>query len=163
MEKISIVAVSDNWAIGKNNQLLWHISEDLKYFKQVTLNYPVIMGYRTFYSIGRALPKRRNIVISKRQWDNPPQGIEIVSSLQEAFDLCEGEDKIFVIGGAATYAEAMPLIDKIYLTSVYKVVEDADAFFPVIEEDKWSLSWQSPIYHSDKEKLDFQYKILSKI
>jgi dihydrofolate reductase len=125
-----IVAVADNWAIGKDNQLLWHISEDLKFFKRTTLGCSVVMGRRTFESIGRPLPKRTNIVVS-RGFD-APEGVLVASSLEQALELAGGgscESDVFVIGGGQIYAQSIDLAQKLYITHVHTVIEDADAFY----------------------------------
>lgn len=89
MEKCIIAAVADNGAIGKDNDLLWHIAEDMKYFRRTTTGNPVVMGFRTFLSIGRPLPKRVNIVISARSWDDVPEGVKVAGNLEEAYSLVE--------------------------------------------------------------------------
>ena len=89
MEKCIIAAVADNGAIGKDNDLLWHIAEDMKYFRRITTGNPVVMGFRTFLSIGRPLPKRMNIVISTRPWSDVPEGVKVAGSLEEAYSLAE--------------------------------------------------------------------------
>lgn len=89
MEKCIIAAIADNGAIGKDNDLLWHIAEDMKYFRRTTTGNPVVMGYRTFLSIGRPLPKRDNIVISTRSWDDVPEGVKVAGNLEEAYSLVE--------------------------------------------------------------------------
>ena len=89
MERCIIAAVADNGAIGKDNDLLWHIAEDMKYFRRTTTGNPVVMGYRTFLSIGRPLPKRDNIVISTRSWDDVPEGVKVAGNLEEAYSLVE--------------------------------------------------------------------------
>lgn len=132
---ISIIsAIAKNRAIGKNNQLLWDIPEDLAHFKEKTLGHPVIMGERTYHSIGRPLPQRANIVLSDKP-DLKIDGVHIAHSLEEAFALAASFDKeeIFVIGGGMVYKSALPYADKLYLTFV-EGEYDADVFFP--EYDK---------------------------
>lgn len=131
-----IVAVADNGAIGKDNSLLWHIREDLKYFKKVTMGCPVIMGRRTFESIGRPLPCRQNIVVSKSGTHALPEGVLPAGSLEEAVSKAEG-DEMFVIGGGQIYRQALPLADRLYVTEVHVTVEDADTFFPEIDAGQW--------------------------
>ena len=131
-----IVAVADNGAIGKDNSLLWHIREDLKYFKKVTMGCPVIMGRRTFESIGRPLPGRQNIVVSKSGTQALPEGVLPAGSLEEAVSKAEG-DEMFVIGGGQIYRQALPLADRLYVTEVHVTVEDADTFFPEIDARQW--------------------------
>lgn len=131
-----IVAVADNGAIGKDNSLLWHIREDLKYFKKVTMGCPVIMGRRTFESIGRPLPGRQNIVVSKSGTHALPEGVLPAGSLEEAVSKAEG-DEMFVIGGGQIYRQALPLADRLYVTEVHVTVQDADTFFPEIDAGQW--------------------------
>ncbi|MFT3856473.1 MAG: dihydrofolate reductase [Aquabacterium sp.] len=123
-----IAAVARNRAIGKDNALLWRLPEDLQFFKRTTMGCPVIMGRKTCESIGRPLPGRRNIVISRSEdWTMP--GVERASSLQGALALVADADKAFVIGGGQIYAEALPQADEIVLTEIDRDFE-ADAFFP---------------------------------
>lgn len=136
-----IVAVASNWAIGKENKLLWHISEDLKFFKRTTLGAPIIMGYNTFLSLGsRPLPKRRNIVINRNNGENPPDGVEFVRTLQDAIELVKDLPEAFIIGGGRIYAAALDLVDKLYVTHVDVVIEDADTFFPDLRDTQWKQS-----------------------
>lgn len=131
-----IVAVDENNAIGKNNSLLWHISEDLKYFKSVTTGHPVIMGRKTFESIGRALPNRTNIIITRNSVFKA-EGCIIANSLEEAINYAKQiSDEYFVIGGGTIYKEAMEKAGTIYLTEVHHKYE-ADTFFPAIDKKKW--------------------------
>jgi dihydrofolate reductase len=131
-----IVAIDENNAIGKDNKLLWHITEDLKYFKSITNGHPVIMGRKTFESIGKALSGRTNIIISRnRQFS--AEGCIVVSSLEEAISVAsETDDDKFIIGGASVYREAVGIADMIYLTVVHSRY-DADTFFPKISENEW--------------------------
>ena len=130
-----IVAVAQNGVIGGGNTLLWHISEDLRRFKSITMGHPVIMGRRTFESVGRPLPGRTNVVVSRRE-DYTPEGVTVVRSLEEAFALFPQEEEIFVTGGGQIYAQAMPLADKLYLTTVEKDY-DGDTRFPDWNRDEW--------------------------
>ncbi|MDG2146379.1 MAG: dihydrofolate reductase [Porticoccaceae bacterium] len=141
--KISlIVAVSRNGAIGLNNQLPWYLPEDLKYFKSVTMGKPLIMGRKTFDSIGRPLPGRANIVLTRDpQWTS--DGVKVVQSVEQALlageIACEASDvdEIMVIGGEQIYRMTLDLADRIYLTQVDADVE-GDAFFPDIDLNDWS-------------------------
>ncbi len=129
-----IVATSLNWAIGRNNQLLWHISEDLKYFKKITSGHTVIMGRKTWESIGKPLPNRRNIVVSRSL--EKITDAEVYKSLELALKAA-GNESLFIIGGGEIYEQALPLAEKLYLTIVNLTVEDADTFFPKINFDEW--------------------------
>jgi len=152
--KISlVVAVSENHAIGKNNQLLWHLPADLKHFKQITSGHTIIMGRKTYDSIGKPLPNRRNIVIT-RQSGLQIEGVEVVGSLEEATALCPTENEVFVIGGAEIYKSALPLAQKIYLTTVHQSFE-ADAFFPEIDPKVWIETERES--HAPDEKNAFGY------
>lgn len=130
-----IVAVAKNGVIGCHNRLIWHISEDLKRFKALTIGHPIIMGRKTFESIGRPLPGRTNIVVS-RNTELKIDGVSVVGSIQEAIDMLPQEDEIFIIGGGQIYEQALPLTSKIYLTLVDQT-PDGDTFFPEITQDEW--------------------------
>lgn len=158
-----IVAIAKNYAIGKDNNLLWHISEDLKYFKRVTSGHTIIMGKNTFLSIGaKPLPKRRNIVVSRREEAGERDGVEFFKSLHEAIaDASKTGEEVFIIGGGMIYRESLPLADKLYVTEVEIDVADADTFFPEIDKDVWgemlrgerSFDEKSGLYYSFVEYL----------
>lgn len=138
MPNISIiVAIASNFAIGRNNELLFHLPNDLKRFRQITTGHPVIMGRNTLLSLPRwPLPNRRNIVIT----DNPEdqfQGCEMVWSVEEAVALVSNETESFIIGGGSIYRQFFPIANRLYLTVVDKEYE-ADTFFPVINFDEWT-------------------------
>lgn len=125
---ILIAAVARNGGIGKDNALLWRLPEDLKFFKRTTLGCPVIMGRKTFESIGRPLPGRRNIVVTRNTaWQHV--GVDVVHTLEEARALAASEPRVFVIGGGELYAQALPVADELILTEVDADFE-ADTFFP---------------------------------
>jgi dihydrofolate reductase len=159
MKKISIiVAIARNFAIGKNNQLLWHIPADLKRFKRITSGHQVIMGKLTYLSLPlRPLPNRTNIVIT----DIPGEtfeGCTTVYSIDEAIGLCNENDESFVIGGGSVYRQFLPHCNKLYLTMVHKDFE-ADTFFPELDLSQWKL-----IEKEDKEPdgaLDFSYSFIT--
>jgi dihydrofolate reductase len=148
-----IVATSENNAIGKDNQLLWHLPADLKHFKDITTGHPILMGRKTYESIGRPLPNRRNIVIT-RQEDLTIAGVEIATSITEAISLCSTEKEVFIIGGAEIYKSALPFAHRIYLTTVHQHYE-ADAFFPALTMDDWNTIHQE--YHHPDEKNSVAY------
>ena len=131
-----IVAVAENGTIGDNNTLLWHITEDMKRFRQLTTGHPVVMGRKTYDSLGRPLPNRRNVVISRQ--DLAIEGCEVVHSLEEALALFQAEEEVFIIGGAQIYAEAMPVADRFYLTVVEHPYE-GDTLFPAWNPLDWRL------------------------
>lgn len=128
-----IAAVAENGVIGRKGALPWHIPSDLKRFNAVTRGHTVIMGRKTFESIGRPLPGRRNIVLTRQQ-DYQAEGCEIVHDLDSAFAACAGEAEVFIGGGGEVYAATIPLADRIYLTRVKAAVE-GDTFFPEIPRD----------------------------
>ena len=155
MKIISIaVAISDNNAIGKDNQLLWHMPADLKFFKQTTTGHPVIMGRKTFDSVGKPLPNRQNIVVT-RKTGLEIAGVQVVNSLEEAINLVEQKDaEIFIIGGAEIYKEALPKVQRIYLTTIHHTFE-ADTFFPEMNMDDWQET--STVTHKADEKNKYNY------
>ncbi len=147
-----IVAVADNHLIGGSNKLLWHLSADLKRFKSLTMGHPVIMGRKTFESIGRPLPGRENVVITRNS-KFKADGITVVSSLDEALKKFTDRD-VFIIGGAEIYAQSLSMADRIYLTRIYHSFE-GDAFFPVIDESKWKI--EKTEMHEPDEKNPYRY------
>lgn len=157
MEKNVIVAIADNYAIGKDNALLWHISEDLRFFKRKTLGWPVIMGRKTFESIGRALPGRVNIVISRGF--STGEEVEIAGSLEEAFAIAESTnlEKCFVMGGGQIYAQALESADRLVVTHVHVVIEDADTFFPPIDPQKWTVEGCSELMTDESTGYTFEF------
>ncbi len=131
-----IVAVAENGVIGDRNTLLWHISEDLRRFKRLTTGHPVVMGRKTCESLGRPLPNRRNVVITRSETEIA--GCEVVHSLDEALALFPADEEVFVIGGAQIYAEALPIADRFYLTRVHCDYE-GDTRFPDWNPAEWRL------------------------
>lgn len=184
MEKVLIVAIADNNAIGKDNALLWHISEDLKFFKRTTVGCPVIMGRKTFESIGRPLPKRLNIVVSRRGFD-APEGVVTADSLDSAYAIAEkhggpdilasgsditdsghdissgqsgpGNLRTFIMGGGQIYARALPDMDRLIITHVHTVIEDADTFFPQIDPEVWKVASRSEIMTDPETGYAFEF------
>ena len=149
-----IVAIAENNAIGKDNDLLWHIPSDLKRFKKITSGHTVIMGRRTFESLPRRpLPNRRNIVITDIR-DEMFEGCEMAYSIDEALAKCESPEENFVIGGASVYRQFLRYADRLYLTLVKKSY-DGDVFFPEIDFSQWRLS-SSEVFPPDETR-DFSY------
>jgi dihydrofolate reductase len=136
-----IAAVAENGVIGHNNALLWRLRDDLRHFKDLTLNHAVIMGRKTWESLGRPLPQRRNIVITRKSNYGAP-GAEVVHSLGEALSRCAGDKQVFVIGGAQIYAEALPLANVLFITDV-RCAPEGDVSFPVIDHSKWRQTQRS--------------------
>lgn len=132
-----IVAIAQNGTIGDKNSLLWHIKEDMRFFRTTTSGHAVIMGRKTFESLGsKPLPKRKNIVITRA--DRSFEGAFTAHSLQEAIAMAEGDEEIFIIGGAQIYAEALSVADRMYITRVERDYE-GDTSFPEIDYSKWRL------------------------
>jgi dihydrofolate reductase len=157
MQKNIIVAISDNNAIGKDNALLWHISDDLKFFRRQTLGWPVIMGRKTFESIGRALPGRVNIVISRNF--NTGEDVAVTGSLDEAFKVAESTnlEKCYVMGGGQIYNLALSQADSLVVTHVHTVIEDADTFFPPIDPTVWEVSQRSELLTDEETGYTFEF------
>lgn len=134
-----LVAAAENNVIGKDNQLPWHLPNDLKYFKNLTWGMPILMGRKTFDSIGKPLPGRKSVVITRNK-DWQQENVEVVHSVEEAIAFAKQEDvkEIFVIGGAEIFNTSFDQADRIYLTRVHQEVE-GDAFFPAIDESKWQM------------------------
>ena len=132
-----IVAVARNGVIGCENRLIWHIREDLQRFKRITTGHPVVMGRKTFESLGRPLPGRVNVVIT-RQKGYAPEGVRVVHSLDEAIALFPPSEEVFMIGGAEIYRQAMPLADRFYLTEVCADYQ-GDTYFPEWDRAAWRL------------------------
>ena len=130
----SIVAISENHVIGKDNKLLWYLPNDLKHFKEITSGHTIIMGRKTFDSVGKPLPKRRNIIITRQ--DIAIEGCEVVKSIEAALELCKDEKEVFIVGGAEIYKQSMKFTDRIYLTIVHQNFE-GDSFFPEINKEEW--------------------------
>ncbi|MEO6521617.1 MAG: dihydrofolate reductase [Mucilaginibacter sp.] len=151
-----VVAIASNYAIGKDNQLLWHLPKDLKHFKDITAGGTVIMGRKTYDSVGRPLPKRRNIVITRQ--DIQIEGCEVVNSLDAAIALCKDEQEVFIVGGAEIYRQAMHITNRIYLTIVHHSF-DADTFFPEIDYNDWKVVERED--HETDEKHAFAYSFIT--
>ena len=151
-----IVALARNRAIGLNGNLIWHLSADLKYFKRITTGHTVIMGYKTFLSLPnqRALPNRRNIIISSHL-EQAPEGFELVHSIQEAVNMVHNEEETFVIGGGSIYEQFLPKADRLYLTRIDKEFE-ADTYFPYIDFDEWNLIDVNVV--DEDPQVDFSYR-----
>jgi len=152
-----IVAAARNNAIGKNNQLLWHMPADLKFFKETTLGHPVIMGRKTYESVGKPLPKRRNIVITRNQ-DFAPEGVEVCHSLDAALELLDDTEENFIVGGSEIYKMSLPYCDKIYYTEIDASFE-ADTFFPSFNREDWHLVRREE--HGSDEKNPYNYCFLT--
>ena len=160
-----IVAVAENGAIGKDNQLLWKLSADLKQFRILTTGHAIIMGRKTFDSIGKPLPNRLNIVISRQNSLLQNDAIMLANSLGKAIEIAEnseGSEEIFIIGGGNIYEQALTLTDKIYLTEV-KVSIEGDTYFPQLKEDEWKEVARVSHTKDEKNEYDFDFVELERI
>lgn len=157
-----VVAMGEKNEIGADNQLLWHLPKDLKHFKDLTSGHPIIMGRKTYESIGKALPNRTNIIISrKKNWFE--EGILIVGSIKEAVKFAKKIDEnVFIIGGGNIYEQTMEVADKLEVTLV-KAELKADTFFPKIDPKIWKLTEE--VFHEkdDKNQYDFSFQTYEKI
>lgn len=154
-----VVAMAESNVIGKENKLIWHLPADLKHFKNLTTGHPIIMGRKTFESIGKTLPNRTNIVITRQQ-DYKPEGCLVAHSLSEALMLAQQLDaEIFVIGGAEIYKQAMFLADTIFLTEVHHTFE-GDTFFPEIDTLLWVETDRQEHQADEKNPYDYAFVTL---
>lgn len=150
-----IAAIGKNNELGKDNTLLWNMPNDMKYFRETTRGHSVIMGRKTFESIGRPLPNRRNIVIT-RDMNYTKEGIEIVHSLDEALKIFENKnEEVFIIGGAEIYKQAIEKIDKLYITEIDGEFPEADTFFPIIDKEIWKETKKEN--HTKDETNPYEY------
>ncbi len=151
-----IVAMAENRAIGRNGDLIWHNSRDLKQFKKITTGHSVIMGYKTYLSLPnhKALPNRRNIILSSRL-DEAPEGFELADSINAALDMVKDEEEVFIMGGGSIYEQFLPKADRLYLTRLDKEFE-ADTFFPYINFEEWNLVDLEVI--DDDPQVDYSYR-----
>ena len=153
-----IVAVAENNAIGKDNQLLWHLSDDLKRFKTLTSGHHIIMGRKTFESFPKPLPNRTHVVITKQADYKVPHGVIVVNSLKDALEVAKEDTQAFIIGGGEIYNQSLEVVNKIELTRVHHDFE-ADTFFPKIDDSIWKET--SKVYHQKDDKNEFDYSFIS--
>jgi dihydrofolate reductase len=168
MRLAMIAAQSQNRVIGNNNKLPWYLPEDLKYFKRVTLGKPIIMGRKTFESIGRPLPGRTNIIITRNpDWTHDGAGVRVVHGLQQAIELAEslalvnGFEESLVIGGAEIYALALPQADRLYLTQVHAEVQ-GDAHFPPLDPAQWREMAREDFSAIEPNPYDYSFIVLDR-
>jgi dihydrofolate reductase len=156
---ISLIwAMDENRVIGKDNQLPWHLPEDLKFFKRMTMGHPIAMGRKTHESIGRLLPGRENIVIT-RQKDYQCDGCTVLHSVQELVDYAaKKKEEVFVIGGAEIFKEILPFADRLYWTQIYHKFE-GDTFFPELNMDEWELISKEKGMKDEKNPYDYEFLI----
>ncbi len=151
-----IAAAAENNALGKDNDLLWHLPEDFKRFKQITSGHYIIMGRKTFESFPKPLPNRTHIIIT-RQKEYLADGCLVVHSLEEALEISPQNEEVFIIGGAQIYKQALPFADKIDLTRVH-IELDADAFFPEFNTSEWNLVFSEKHFKDEKHQFDYAFE-----
>ena len=156
-----IVAASENGVIGRQGELPWRLSDDLQHFKAITMGKPIIMGRKTWESIGRPLPGRRNIVIT-RQRGFAADGCDVVASLDDAITAAEDAQEIVVIGGSQIYALALPLAERIYLTRVHADVE-GDASFPAVDATRFCLVADEHHKADERNEFDFSFRVYDRV
>ena len=154
-----IVAAGENNAIGKDNELIWHLSDDLKRFKSLTNNHHIIMGRKTYESFPKPLPNRKHIVITRQANYKVPDGVIVVNNLEDALDASRSDEQPFIIGGGQVYKQAIALVNKIEITRVHETFENADAFFPEIDTNIWKET--SNTFHEKDEKHKHSFSFIT--
>lgn len=156
---ISLIwAMDENRVIGRNNKLPWHLPEDLKFFKRVTMGHPIAMGRKTYESIGKPLPGRENIIIT-RDSHYKKEGCTVLHSIDELREYADEKDtEVFVIGGAEIFKDILPFADRLYLTKIYHAFE-GDTYFPIFDTGQWELESREPGTRNDKNPYDYEYLI----
>ncbi|MCX4188633.1 type 3 dihydrofolate reductase [Methylophaga sp. OBS4] len=155
-----IVAMDEQGLIGKNNDLPWKISADLQFFRRTTMGKPLIMGRNTHESIGRPLPGRRNIIVT-RQPDYQAEGCEVVHSAEAALSACQDAEEVMVMGGASLYEQLLPRCDRLYLTRVHARLE-GDTWFPAWDENDWQLLSCDDHQADEKNEFDYSFMLLER-
>ncbi|MEZ5047163.1 MAG: dihydrofolate reductase [Chitinophagaceae bacterium] len=161
MDIAIIVAHGRNLEIGKNNALPWHLSSDLKYFKKLTTGHSIVMGRKTFESIGRTLPNRENIILTRNK-NFKPDGTLVFHSKQELLDYAKLKSQLFIIGGETIYKQFLDTADTLYITKVETNIADADAFFPSYDKSEWTLVSEEKHIKDEKNDADFSFLIYKK-
>ena len=161
MKVSMIVAASANNVIGADAGLPWRLPEDMRRFKEITMGKPMIMGRFTYETIGKALPGRRSIVLT-RQADYKQEGIDVVTTTDAALELAGDADEVMIIGGGKVYEQLLPMTDRIYLTRVHEEF-DGDTFFPEINEDEWRIVSSEPLPPNDEHAFSISFQTLERI
>ena len=151
-----IVAVSRNNVIGKDNGLIWHLPDDLKHFKELTTGKTIIMGRKTFDSLGRVLPNRKHVVITRSGMDNDNENVEVVNDVSDIQKYVDDENENFLIGGATMYALLIDKVSKMYITRINQDFT-GDAYFPKFNEEDWEIVEQRKGPKDDENDLDYDY------
>ena len=158
----AIVATAENNVIGKDNQIPWHLSADLKYFKKTTTGHHILMGRKSYESIGKPLPNRVNLILTSDK-NYKAEGCVIISSIEEGIAIAKAanESELFIIGGGTIYEQTQPLWDKLYLTEVH-INPEGDVFFPEVDLDNWTPTFIEPHEADEKNKMDYTFKVFEK-
>jgi dihydrofolate reductase len=153
-------AMDKNRVIGKDNQLPWHLPEDLKFFKRTTMGHPIAMGRKTFESIGKPLPGRENVIITRNQ-NYEQEGCKILHSIEELLHYSQTQNELFIIGGAEIFREALPYADRLYLTQINHSF-DGDTFFPSFDRNEWKLVSKEKGIKNEQNPYDYEFQIYEK-
>lgn len=153
---IIIAAVAENNALGKNNDLLWHLPNDFKRFKEITSGHYIIMGRKTFESFPKPLPNRTHVIIT-RQKDFKQEGCIVVSTIEKAIEACPKNEAIYIIGGGEIYSQSIPFADQLDITRVHHSF-DADVYFPEIDPKIWELTSETPNSKDEKHLFDYTFQ-----
>lgn len=163
MKTAIIVAISDNNVIGKDNALLWHLSADMQFFKRTTTGHHILMGRKTFESLGnRLLPNRTSIVITRNADYQLPEGGILATSIEDAISKVSNETEAFFIGGEQIYKSALPFVDTLYVTRVHNNFE-GDAFFPEIDSNQWKLVSSESHQADEKNEYDYTFEVYQRL
>ena len=167
MRRALLVAMAKGGVIGRQGALPWRLSADLRRFKELTWGHHLVMGRKTLDSIGRILPGRQTIVITRNPewrpaWLKPSESLQVATSLDEALSKAAGDDEPFIIGGGEVYRLALPVADRIYLTHVEAEVL-GDTYFPELSPDQWRLVWQERHGADEKNEYDYRFEILDRV
>ena len=158
---ILIAAAAENNTLGKDNQLIWHLPNDFKRFKELTTGHHIIMGRKTFESFPKPLPNRTHVIITRQTDYIAPSDCIVVDSLEKAIAVCPKEEDIYVIGGGEIYTLALPVADAVEITRVHATFE-GDAFFPEINQDEWKLEKSEVNYKDEKHAHDYTFETYKK-
>lgn len=157
-----IAAISDNNVIGKDNKLIWHLPEDLKRFKELTIGHTIIMGRKTFESLGKVLPNRKHIVLTRdTSYHIDDENVEIINDIEDLEKYINSVEENFVIGGAIIYRQLMSKVDKMYITRIHEKFE-GDAYFPVINEEEWKETERYQGIKDEKNIYDYEFIIYAR-
>lgn len=165
MQQITLIVAADlNNAIGIGGKLPWHLPQDLKFFKNTTWAMPIIMGRKTFDSMGKPLPGRTNIVVSQNP-DWKKEGVLVAGSLAKAIELAASMQvkEIFIVGGGTIYQVALPMANRVYLTRVQTQLQEADTWFPSLPCEEWEMEWERPFTADEKHAFDYSFQCWKRV